>query len=103
MGTSTQNPVGTFRDVIIAAAVGVAIESLLAWRAFEMGSELVGRHPWLEISQMPGAQISEQLFRHTGLTQALAFAIVFQGAAFAVIALGALYAYRLVRARVRRS
>jgi hypothetical protein len=94
--------IGTLRDVKIAALIGGAVEALLACCAFEMGGDLVGRHPWLEISQMPGAQIAERLFRWVGLAQALTFAVLFQGIVFAIIVLGILYGYRLLQARAGR-
>jgi len=103
MKTSMPSPGRILHDIKIAVVIGVLTELFLAWRAFEIGSELVGRHRWLEISQMPGAQISEQLFRHTGLLQALSFAIVFQSTVFSIVVLGVLYAYRLIRGKTALS
>jgi hypothetical protein len=100
--TPKPNAIGTLRDLKRAALVGAATEAILAWFAFEAGSELVAKHPWLEISQMPGAQIAELLFHHIGVAQSLTFAIAFQGAGFMIIALGILYAYRLVQAKAHR-
>lgn len=89
--------VGALRDMKIAAAVGIVAEALLALRAFKLGGNLVGRHPWLEISQMPGAPIAERVFNHRSVSAALTFAVIFQGATFTIIALGMLYGYRVVR------
>ncbi len=91
--------INTLSDLTIAATAGTVTEAILAVRAFELGSELMGRHPWLEISQMPGAQISERLFHQSGIVQALIFALFVQGVIFTVIILGVIYAYRLIRAK----
>jgi hypothetical protein len=88
------------RDLKIAAFLGFATELLLAGRMFAAQGEL-GYHPWLEISQMPGAQIAERVFRHSGLRieAPLAFAIVLQAIFYGAIALGIIYFCRIASAR----
>ena len=88
----TPNAGRNLRDLKAAALMGVATEALLAILAFD----LVGRHPWLEMSQMPGAQIAERVFNHSGLPTAVAFALIFQAALFTVLILGITYACRLL-------
>ncbi len=90
----------TLSDLAIAVTIGVVTETILALRAFELGSDLVEQHPWLEISQMLGAQISERIFHQVGVPQALIFALLGQGVLFSVAILGVIYAYRLIRARL---
>ena len=92
------------RDIIVAFLVGFVAESLLAVRAFMTNSQIGGDHPWLRIFQMPGAEISLQLFgrsgalsRFAGVFQAQACAILIQSAIFASALLGVIYVYRSLR------
>jgi hypothetical protein len=80
------------RDIKLADAVGAAVELALFALAFVAGSaspksaSLV----WLEISQMPGAQIALELFRHVGRLPAFICAYLIQASVFAAITLGAI-------------
>src|SRR5260370_39537830 len=94
---------GTLSDLTIAVAVGVVTEAILAFRGFELGSDLVVRHPWLQVSQMPRALMSELLFSHSGLFQAMIYALLIQAVLFSLVALGVIYAYRLIRGKTRRA
>jgi hypothetical protein len=88
----------TFRDLVIAALVGLAAELALAVLSFSAEGDIAGNHPWLQISQKPGAEIAERLFRHLahGLVPAVACAILIQTIIFAALALAVMYAYRLL-------
>ncbi len=91
------------RDIGIALIAGAVAEAILVVAGFELGSDLADRHPWLAISQMPGLQISEQLFSHPGshasLFQAMTSGFLIQGTVLSVVALGVIYAYRIICAR----
>jgi len=89
-------------DLLIATAIAGVIESVLTAWAFVTAGRLDGRHVWLEISQMPGAQISEQLFRHIGWLPAIVSTFVIQWLLFAAVILAInrfcqLFSRRLVR------
>jgi hypothetical protein len=97
------------RDISVALIVGLVSESLLAVRSFMTNGEILGDHPWLRIFQMPGAEISLQLFgrsgalhRFAGVFQAQACAILIQGAIFASAILGVIYVCRMVRGSPER-
>jgi hypothetical protein len=96
-------PKSGLRDIAVAVLVGFVAESLLAVRSFMTSSEISGHHPWLRIFQMPGAEISLQLFgrfgalsRFTGVFQAQACAILVQSAVFASTLLGVIYVCRIL-------
>lgn len=94
---SPDRNIGRARDIIIALAAGIAVEVTLAALAFWLAGILGTDHPWLQISQMPGAQIAERLFRFAGVPGALACAIVIQALIFTGLILAGLYVYRLTR------
>ncbi len=92
------------RDVTVAFLSGFVAELLLAVRAFVASGEIAGYHPWLRILQMPGEEISLQLFgrfgalhRFAGVFQVQACAILIQSAIFASTLLGVIYVYRSLR------
>jgi hypothetical protein len=77
-----QKPMRSWRDLTIAGIAGVFVEGLLALWSFMAQGELTGRHPWLEVSQLPGAQIAEMIAGHASYLAALAFALLFQAILF---------------------
>ena len=92
-----QRSLGTLRDLKVAIISAAVLELLLIALSFVLGSELVGRHFWLELLQMPGAQIAVHLFRYAGFPQALACTVLIQWVVFGAIILGVKYACRLMR------
>jgi len=72
-------------DLLIAAVIAAVIESVLTVCGFVTAGKLDGRHVWLEISQMPGAQISEQLFHRVGWLQAIVSAFIIQWLLFGAV------------------
>ena len=91
-----QKPIRTWRDLRVAGIAGATVEALLAAWSFVAQGELTGRHPWLEISQMPGAQIAEMTAGRISYALALAFAVLFQAILFAATTATCIYVYRLV-------
>ena len=96
-----QRSVDGLREIMVAAAAAAAVEVLLVLASLNTASELRGRHFWLEVSQMPGAQVSERLFRHVGLIQAIASTFFIQWCIFTMLILGCMYCYRLFRLKNR--
>jgi hypothetical protein len=90
-----------FSDLKLALTIGALAELLLGYRSFAVAGELTGWHPWLRISQAPGALIAERLFRYVGVSEAILFTVLFQGLGFTIIILGLLYCYRMFQAARR--
>jgi hypothetical protein len=88
----------TFRDLGIAATLGLVGEAALAVLNFTREGDIAEDHPWLQISQEPGAEIAERLFRHVahGVVPAIACTILIQTVILAALALTVIYAYRLL-------
>ena len=92
------SPLRSWRDVIIAASIGLTTEAVIWMLDFGAGLKLSGDvSDWIQIAQMPAAQIIVRLFSHGELAQALAFGILFQAALFSAIALSLIYICRLIR------
>jgi hypothetical protein len=92
-----QRSPGALRDIKAAASAAAIVELLLASIALRTASELTGSHFWLEVTQMPGAEISERLFGHTGLIAAIPSVFLIQWIIFTVLILGCVYCYRIVK------
>jgi hypothetical protein len=86
----------TFRDLVIAALVGLGAEVALFLLNFEAAGDLNGDHPWLQILQKPGGEIALRLLRHCGEVPAIVCAVLIQTAIFAALALSIIYVYRLL-------
>ncbi len=80
----------------MAAVTGLAAELALVALNFKAQGD-IARHPWLQLSQKPGADIAELLFRYSrhGYLPAIACAILIQAVIFAALFLTAIYIYRL--------
>src|SRR5437868_10217282 len=96
------------RDLIIAGLLGFSIEVFFAVFTFMTSGRLTEDHPWLNIVQMPGGEISLRLFGRTGVLhhysgvlQAQALAILIQSFIFATMILGMICVYRLIKSRAR--
>ena len=91
-------------DLRNAALIGVGAELVLALRSVAANNELAPRHPWREISQMPGAYIAIRLFRFMdgGYIAAMACAAMIQSAIFTALIFTALQVFRCVRSTDRR-
>lgn len=89
------------RDLILATLLGVLAESILVLVLYFGGVDLYNHHPWVEISQMPGAQIAERMFRHSGRPQALALAFFVQAVIFGSLITTLTCVFRLVKERRR--
>ncbi len=99
----TVRRVRTFRDLVIAALVGLVAEVVLALLNFESAGDPGENHPWLQISQRPGADIAERLFRHVGVPPAIACAILIQTAIFAALTVTIIYSWSLLQEARRAS
>ena len=90
-----------YQDLIAAALIGAGAELFLFVLTFRARGELIGRYTWLEMSQMPGSPLAEELFRFSRLAGAVWYAnvtvLLIQGLLFALSSLGAIYAYRILR------
>jgi len=91
----------TSKDMKIAALAGLLSEVTLAALNFKVSGELRGDHPWLQISQRPGADIAERLFGHVahGLVPAIVCAALIQTIILAALILTAIQAGRLLAMR----
>jgi len=94
-----QRSPGALRDVKAAVLLAAIVEFLLVLTALKTASELTVRHFWLEVTQMPGAEISERLFGHKGLIAAIPSVFLIQWSIFTVLILGCVYCYRIVKSR----
>jgi hypothetical protein len=76
------------RDLLISALCGFGVEAMLAALNFIVEGDLMRDHPWLQISQKPGAEIAERLFRYVphGVLPAIACVILVQAVIFASLA-----------------
>lgn len=74
-----------FRHLTIAALTGMAVELCLGLRGYVAQGQLYSDHTWLQILQMPGAQIAERVFRYSGLPEALTCVFVVQSAIYGSI------------------
>ena len=99
------------RDLKVATAFSVTTETLLLVRSYLVTSDLhAPAHPWLEMSQMPGAQIVETMFRqirpslNSAAAFVLAYAILFviQAGLYSLVVWGAIYVYRTYTTRTRK-
>ena len=94
-----QRSPGALRDIKVAVLVAAIVELLLVLTALKTATDLTGRHFWLEVTQKPGAEISERLFGHTGLIAAIPSVFLIQWGIFTVLILGCVYCYHLLRSR----
>jgi len=88
----------TWRDIMLAGAIGLTAEAVIWLLDFEARRNLFGDVPvWVQIAEMPGAQVADKLFSQWGLALALTFGILFQAALFSAVALSIIYICRLIR------
>jgi hypothetical protein len=65
------------RDLLVAIASGFLAEAVLVTAIFSLPVDINGRHPWLELTQMPGAQIALEVGWFRAWFRAYQVAIVF--------------------------
>ncbi len=96
-GTRTASQGAGSHDLLVAVALGVAVELTLSLRVYVLAGRLAGGNAWLEISQMPGVNIAMELCKGGSWLQAFLCTAVVQCVIFIIDFLGMIYAYRLLK------
>lgn len=97
------------RDIKVSLLAGLVVESILFGLDDSAKGELTGQHGWLEISQLPGAEVALRIVLSTGLRYsehasflAISFYFLIQWALYSAIALAVLHTYDAFKAGWRR-
>src|ERR1700684_4159970 len=62
----------TWRDIMLAGAIGLTAEAVIWLLDFDARRNLFGDVPvWVQIAELPGAQVADKLFSQGGLALAL--------------------------------